>query len=168
MQISQLILAEWQQESANTRKMLERIPAEKFGWRPHDKSMTLGRLTTHIAELPVWFTRVIEASEFDFMSVVFKPYTAESSEELLDLFDKQIASSIAVLERADDDTMNALWTLRRGEQIMMTVPRKAALRTFALNHIYHHRGQVSIYLRMLDIPVPGMYGPSADERKALL
>lgn len=168
MQISQLMLLEWQQESANTKKMIERLPTESFLWRPHEKSMTSGRLATHIAELPVWFSRIIEAPEFDFASVAFTPFTAENTEALLDLFNKQLTTSVAALARADDDTMNEVWTLRRGNQVMMKLPRKVALRTFALNHIYHHRGQLSLYLRLLDIEVPGMYGPSADERKALL
>ena len=167
MKISQLMLLEWQQESANTRKIEERVPTEKLSWRPHEKSMTIGRLATHIAELPVWFSRIIEAEELDFASVVFNPYTAESNEVLLDLFDKQFAASVAILETADDDIMNAMWTLKRGGQVMLQLPRKVVLRTFAMNHIYHNRGQLSVYLRLLDIAVPGMYGPSADERKTL-
>lgn len=162
------MLLEWQQESANTRKMQERVPTEKLSWRPHEKSMTLGRLATHIAELPVWFSRVMEADEFDFASIVFKPYTVESNEALLGLFDKQFAASVAILTAAEDEAMNKIWTLKRGGQVMVQLPRKVVLRTFALNHTYHHRGQLSVYLRLLDIPVPGMYGPSADERKSLL
>ena len=143
MQINHLRLHEWQPESANTREMTERLPTENFSWQTHEKSMTDGRLATHIAELLVWLSGIIKAPEFDF-------------------------ASVAILEAADDDTMNAVWTLRRSKQVIITLPRKKALRSYAMNHIYRHRGQLPVYLRMLNITVPGMYGPSADERKALL
>ncbi|MDQ2753294.1 MAG: DinB family protein [Bacteroidota bacterium] len=148
----------------NTRKMIERIPGDKLEWQPHEKSMTIGRLATHIAELPVWFSRVISANEFDFLTSGFKSQKKETTAEIVDLFDKKIAEAVSSLQTADDETMNAIFTLRRGEQVMFQLPRKVVIRNFALNHLYHHRGQLSVYLRLLDIPVPGMYGPSADDK----
>lgn len=167
MRIAELLLLELQQESANTRKMIERIPTEKLDWQPHEKSMTIGRLATHIAELPIWFGRIISAPEFDFTTSVFKPQKVETTSEIVTIFDKQMEEAKSILQSADDETMNRIFTLRRGEQVVLQLPRKVVLRTFAMNHVYHHRGQLSVYLRMLDIPVPGMYGPSADDKKMM-
>ncbi len=158
------LLAELKHEASNTRKMIERVPTDKLGWQPHEKSMKLGRLITHIAELPYWVARVIEADEFDIATSVFNPEGKESTEAILKLFDEKLAEAVTVLESASDDNLEALWTLRRGEQIMFQLPRKVCLRNIAFNHLYHHRGQLSVYLRLLDVPVPGIYGPSADER----
>ncbi len=167
MQIAELLLLELQQESANTRKMIERVPTDKLEWQPHEKSMTIGRLATHIAEIPVWFRRAISAHEFDFVLSAVKPQKRETTAEIVDVFDKQMEEAVSILKTADDETMNAIFTLRRGDQIMFQLPRKVVVRTFALNHLYHHRGQLSVYLRLLDIPIPGMYGPSADEKKMM-
>ena len=167
MRIAELLLLELQQESANTRKMIERVPTDKLEWQPHEKSMTVGRLATHIAELPVWFGRIIPVDEFDFTAPIFKLQKKETTTEILDVFDKQLAEAISILQTASDETLDAVFTARRGGQVVMQLPRKVALRAFALNHIYHHRGQLSVYLRLLDIPVPGMYGPSADEKKMM-
>ncbi len=165
MRIAELLLLELQQESANTRKMIERVPTDKLEWQPHEKSMTIGRLATHIAELPVWFGRILSADEFDFFASTFKSQKRETTAEIVDLFDKQMAEATSLLQTAGDEAMNSIFTLRRGEHVMFQLPRKVVLRTFALNHVYHHRGQLSVYLRLLDLPVPGMYGPSADEKK---
>ncbi len=163
MSINSALLAELKNESINTRKMLERVPTENLSWRPHEKSMTVGRIATHIAELPIWFTRIIGADEFDFATAVFKNETKENTEAIVRLFDERLNEATNVLEAATDDVLNSIWTSRRGEQVMFQMPKKTALRTIAYNHVYHHRGQLSVYLRLLDIPVPGMYGPSADE-----
>lgn len=158
------LLAELKNESVNTRKMLERVPSEKMHWRGHDKSMTIGRLAAHIAEIPEWISRVLDADDFDFASAQFVPTVKETTEELLQLFDEKLAGAYASLEKASDESLNNTWTVRRGEQVFYQLPKKVGLRNFAFNHLYHHRGQLSVYLRLLDIPVPGMYGPSADER----
>ena len=158
------LIGELKQESVNTRKMLERVPTDKLDWQPHEKSMKLERLATHIAELPIWFERIINANDFDFATAVFKREPKESSEEIVKLFDERLASAIKALESASDENLNDTWTFRRGEQIVFQLPKKVALRSMGFNHIYHHRGQLSVYLRLLDIPVPGMYGPSADEK----
>jgi uncharacterized damage-inducible protein DinB len=163
MPINTALLAELKHEAANTRKMIERVPTDKLEWRPHEKSMTIGRLATHIADIPIWFDRIINANEFDFATAVFNRETKENTEAILQLFDKRLEEAVGILESASDETLNALWTLRRGDHIFFQLPRKATLRNFSYNHIYHHRGQLSVYLRLLDIAVPGMYGPSADE-----
>jgi uncharacterized damage-inducible protein DinB len=165
MPINTALVAELKQEAANTRKMIERVPSAKLEWQPHEKSMTIGRLATHIADLPAWFGRIISAGEFDFATAVFNRETKENTEAILQLFDERLGEALRLLESASDETLNAVWTLRRGDQILIQVPRKVNLRNFAFNHVYHHRGQLSVYLRLLDVAVPGMYGPSADEAK---
>jgi uncharacterized damage-inducible protein DinB len=158
------LLAELKHEAANTRKMIERVPTEKLEWRPHAKSMTIGRLATHIAELPVWFERILTIDEFDFAKAVFGRDTKENTEMILRLFDERLGEAVSILEHTDDETLNGQWNARRNEQLILQLPKKVALRNFAYNHLYHHRGQLSVYLRLLDIGVPGMYGPSADEK----
>ena len=158
------LLAELRHESVNTRKMIERIPTDKLEWRPHEKSMTLGRLATHIAESSIWVKRTVEADEYDFAKSGFSRESKESTEAILQLFDERLAEAIKILESASDETLDERWALRNGDQIYFSVPRKVNIRNFAFNHIYHHRGQLSVYLRLLDVAVPGMYGPSADER----
>ncbi len=158
------LLDELKMESANTRKMLERIPSEKMHWTLHDKSMSLGRLAAHVAEIPEWVSRVVTASDFDFASYHFTPTVKETSEELLQLFDEKLAQATADLEKLDEEKLDEIWEVRAGEKLFYQIPKKLGLRNFALNHMVHHRGQLSVYLRLLEIPVPGMYGPSADER----
>ncbi len=165
MPINAALLAELKQESGNTRKMIERVPSDKLEWQPHEKSMTIGRLATHIADIPVWFSRILNADEFDFATAVFNRDVKEDTEAILQLFDERLKSGINLLESASDETLNATFTIRRGNQIFFQLPRKVTLRNFSYNHVYHHRGQLSVYLRLLDIPVPGMYGPSADETR---
>ena len=157
-------IAELKQEAVNTRKMLERVPEDKFLWKPHDKSMTIGRLASHIAEIPVWVNRTLSANEFDFATASTVRNTYENRAALLKVFDEKQAEAIAALQNATDEMLDAAYSVRRGEQVMFTMPRKILLRNFAFNHLIHHRGQLSVNLRLLDVPVPGMYGPSADER----
>ena len=163
MPINTALLAELKHEASNTRKMIERAPTDKLSWQPHEKSMKLGRLATHLAELPGWIKRVMQADEFDIATSVFNPEGKENTEAILQVFDEKLGEAVSALECASDDNLEALWTLRRGEQIMFQLPRKVCLRNIAFNHLYHHRGQLSVYLRLLDVPVPGIYGPSADE-----
>ncbi len=163
MPISIALLAELQHEAGNSRKMIERVPTDKLDWRPHEKSMTLGRLATHIADIPIWFSRTLNADEFDFATAVFNRDVKENTGAILDLFDIRLREAVDLLQQASDETLNASCTFRRGDQIFFQLPRKTILRNFCCNHVYHHRGQLSVYLRLLDISVPGMYGPSADE-----
>jgi uncharacterized damage-inducible protein DinB len=158
------LITELKYESALTKKMLERVPLEKASWKPHDKSMTLGRLATHVAEIPHWISRIITIDNFDFMVQGFSSHTVGSQEELLSIFDEKLNKAINDLESMNDEDFNKIWTVRRGEQVMQQLPKKAAIRGWGFSHLVHHRGQLSVYLRLNDVAVPGMYGPSADER----
>jgi uncharacterized damage-inducible protein DinB len=163
MALNQALLAELRHESANTRKILERVPGDKLSWKPHEKSYTLGRLAIHIATLPGWIGRIISNNEFDFVKHQYIQPPAESTEQIVKTFDDAVAANIPILETASDDLLNEKWIFRRGDSIIAALPRKVALRNIAFNHLVHHRGQLSVYLRLLDVPVPGMYGPTADE-----
>jgi uncharacterized damage-inducible protein DinB len=165
MAIKDGLIAEFKHESANTRKMLERVPYEKASYKPHEKSRALANEAFHIANIPTWVGRVMTANELDVTApgAIPKVDVPNSQEELLAFFDKNSAEAIKHLESATDEQMMTPWTLRNGEHVIFTMPKVATLRNLAFNHQYHHRGQLSVYLRMLDVPVPGMYGPSADE-----
>jgi len=164
MALKDALIGELKHESSMTKKMLERVPLDKKDWKPHEKSMTLGRLATHVAEIPHWVSRIVTMDEFDFLVQGFSSYTAVTSEELMTIFNDKLNKAINDLESLNDDDFSKNWTVRRGEQVMFNTPKKVAIRGWALNHLVHHRGQLSVYLRLLDVPVPGMYGPSADER----
>ncbi|HVZ57093.1 MAG TPA: DinB family protein [Chitinophagaceae bacterium] len=164
MALHEALLAEFKHEAGLTRKMLERVPMESVSWKPHEKSMTLGRLATHIAEIPHWVVEILSTPEFDFAARPYNPRVAGSLAELLDIHDQNAARAVSALAAAGDTILNDNWTVRRGETVVFAAPRKVALRGWAYNHLYHHRGQLSVYLRMLEVAVPGMYGPSADER----
>jgi uncharacterized damage-inducible protein DinB len=155
---------ELKQEAAMTRKILERVPWDQKDWKPHEKSMSIGRLATHIAEIPQWITDILSADEFDFAKRPFKANVAASNEEMIKLFSDNAEDAINELSKATDEDFNKIWTVRRGENVVMQTPKKAAIRGWGFNHLFHHRGQLSVFLRMLDIAVPGMYGPSADEK----
>ena len=157
------VLSELEQESATTRKVLERIPADKFDWKPHEKSMTFGRLATHVAEMHGWTKSTIELPELDFAKMDYKPFEPKTTAELVEHFERNLAGALESLKNASDDIWHEPWSLRNGEQIYLTLPKIAVLRSLVLNHIVHHRAQLSVYLRLNDIPVPSMYGPSADE-----
>ena len=163
MSMNSALIAEFQQESENTRKMLERIPVEKFSWKPHDKSYDLVTLARHIAEMAGWAGFTVNANELDFATMDYTPPVINSLKDLMDLFEKNRADCIASLEKATDEIMMQPWTLRNGTHVIFTLPKIVVLRSMVFNHIIHHRGQLSVYLRLLDVPVPGMYGPSADE-----
>ena len=161
MALKDAFIAELKHESALTKKILERVPFDKKDWKPHEKSMTIGRLATHIAQTPHWVSDILHSPDFDFAGRSFPSNTAASLEELLYIFQEKLDPAIADLEKASDELMNQSWTVRVGDKVMYQLVKKVAIRGWAL---IHHRGQLSVYLRLLDIPVPGMYGPSADER----
>ena len=166
MAINQALLPEFDQEMANTRKTLERVPEEKFAWQPHPKSTALGGLATHIANLPSWAGRAITSSEFDMAPPGQGPIRtppAHSLQEVLDAFDRNVAAARAAISDAEDAHLMESWSLLSGGKTLMTLPRVAVLRSFVMNHIIHHRAQLTVYLRLLDVPVPSLYGPSADE-----
>lgn len=165
MPIKNAFIAELKHESSLTKKILEQVPMDKKDWKPHEKSMTIGRLATHIAENTKWISNIRHIDDFDFMkNFNSKPHTAASSEELLQLFQTNLDNAITDLSGMSDEDFNSNWTVRRGEQVMFSTPKKVAIRGWTFSHMIHHRGQLSVFLRLLDIPVPGMYGPSADER----
>lgn len=166
MPISQALLPEFDHEMANTRKALERVPEDKFGWKPHEKSMTLGRLATHVAELAGWVPTTLERESLDLAppgAPAYQPQTAGSRAELLESFDKNVAAARAVIGGAADAQWMVPWTLLVGGKTMFSMPRIAVLRGMVMNHMIHHRGQLAVYLRLNDVPVPALYGPSADE-----
>lgn len=158
------LIAELKNEAGNTRKILSKVPGEKFAWKPHDKSMAIGRLAAHIAEIPVWVNRTLEAKEFDFAGAPILRNTYEDSAALLQVFEEKQAAALLTLQNASDEILDEQFVVRLGEQIVFQMPRKVMIRNFAFNHLVHHRGQLSVYLRLLNVAVPGMYGPSADEK----
>lgn len=161
------LIAELKMETASTKKMLERVPVDKNDWKPHEKSMKLGRLATHVAELPGWIAMTMSTDELDLSKMDYKAVMPVSTEDLLAKLDDNVNKALSVLENSSDEDFNKMWTLRNGDNVFFTMPRKAVIRSMAYSHHYHHRGQLSVYLRLLDIPVPGMYGPSADEMRAM-
>lgn len=157
------VLAEFDHEAATTRRLLERVPEDKWDWKPHEKSFTLKQLTQHMAEMPGWMGPTVQQDDLDLGGD--QPPRAEirTREDLLALYDQNVATFREIAPQATDEAMKKPWRLRNGEKVFFEVPRAAAIRTFILNHFIHHRGQLSVYLRLLDVPIPSIYGPSADE-----
>ncbi len=165
MSINQGLIAELKMEAASTKKILACVPVDKNDWKPHEKSMKLGRLATHVAELPGWIAMTMATDELDLSTMDYKPVMATSTEDLIAKLDDNVNKALAALENAKDEDFGKMWTLRNGAHVIFTMPKIAVLRSMAFSHHYHHRGQMSVYLRLLDIPIPGMYGPSADEMR---
>jgi uncharacterized damage-inducible protein DinB len=166
MSISKMLLPEFDHEMATTRKVLERIPEDKFGWKPHEKSMTLDGLATHLANIPSWTKNTFEVDELDIAPPGAPPYRlepAKSRAEVLDAFDKNVAEARAAIEGATDENWQGKWSLLMTGKTIFTLPRPAVWRGFIMSHSIHHRAQLAVYLRLLDVPVPSIYGPSADE-----
>jgi uncharacterized damage-inducible protein DinB len=166
MSISESLLPEFNQEMVNTRNALERIPDGKFDWKPHEKSMVLGSLATHLANLPIWTVYAINQDSFDLEppgGESFREEPKNSRQEILDDFDKNVAAARDAIAGASDEELLKPWTLLKGGVTLMTLPKFSVLRSFVMNHIIHHRGQFTVYLRLNDIPVRSIYGPSADE-----
>lgn len=162
--IKQLALGELEHELAVTRRLLERVPGDKLDWKPHEKSFSLGQLAQHVAQLSFWITHSLAVDFFDVAAPFPRAEPAKSTQELLDIFDAKTAEMRQALDAADDALLMRPWHMRSGEQVLQTMPTISVLRTVGLNHIIHHRGQLSVYLRLLDVPLPMMYGPTADER----
>ena len=163
MNTQQSLLAEFEYEMANTRRVLARIPADKKNWTPHEKSMDLGRLTRHVADIPSWMTMTLKTDELDFSKENVPSPDFHSTDELLAQFDANTKTAIHSLKEASEEHFSQPWTMRNGEQIFFTMPKSAVIRTWVMNHNIHHRAQLGVYLRLLNIPVPGLYGPSADD-----
>lgn len=167
MRIADTLLPEFDQEMANTRKTLERVPEDKLGWKPHAKSGTLGWLAGHIANLPSWPAFVVGQDSLD-LEPGGKPFTPPpppaNRKELLAYFDKNVKEGREAIAAAENEQFMQPWSLLRNGQKLMTLPKAAVLRGFVMNHHIHHRAQLTMYLRLLDVPVPALYGPSADEK----
>jgi uncharacterized damage-inducible protein DinB len=167
MTIGQSMLPEFDHESANTRKTLERVPDDKWDWKPHDKSGTLGWIASHVATLPDWTAMTINTEQLDVAPVNGPGYTTPKTNnraEILAAFDKFTAGARAALAGVSDDHLMKPWALLAGGQVIFSMPRVAVLRGMCFNHLIHHRGQLTVYLRLLGQPLPALYGPSADEQ----
>src|SRR6266404_4913413 len=170
MTIGQSMLGEFDEEMKNTRKTLERVPDENWSWKPHEKSGTLGWLAGHVATLPGWATMTINTEEFDYAPVSGKssyeqPKT-ENRKDVLAAFDKESAEARAALASVSDQEITKGWKLLAGGEEIFAMPRVAVIRSVVMNHLIHHRAQLGVYFRLLGVPVPGLYGPSADENQA--
>ena len=166
MPIIDAFLAELEHESATTRRLLERVPEEKMGWKPHEKSMTLSRLSGHIAELPGWSKTILADDEFHIDRESRHGYRAhqpETTAELLRVHDENVAGYRAAAEGVSDEHLRGHWRMLGGGKVLLDLKRAVALRSFVMNHLIHHRGQLSVYLRLLDVPLPPTYGPTADD-----
>ena len=163
MSLSDALVGELQHDAATTRKCLERIPEDKYDWKPHEKSMTMKRLAAHIAEMFAWVKDTVEKPELDFATMDYKPFEPKTTAELVEFLDKSTAEAVESLKNASDEAMLANWKMRDGEKVYLDMPRIAVLRGLIIKHIVHHRGQLSVYLRLNNIPVPEIFGPSADE-----
>jgi len=167
MSIAETLLPEFDNEMASTRRALERVPEDRLAWKPHEKSMTLGRLASHLSELPSWATETVSEDSFDIAPPDGKSkYTAANfatREEILGAFDAGVRQARERIAATDDAAMFQPWSLKRGGETVFTLPRAAVLRTWLFSHVIHHRGQLTVYLRLTGTPVPSIYGPSADE-----
>ncbi len=159
------LLAELDHEMAVTRRLLERLPQEAFGWKPHSRSMSLGRLATHLVEIPRWGVSILQKDGYDLRHADTPPdgegHVTVAS--VLDDFDARVADLRKTLVGLSDIELSKPWSLTRGEQLLMTMPRVVAARRFLMNHLIHHRGQLTVYLRLQNVPLPPIYGPTADE-----
>ncbi len=162
MPLNQAFLPEFDHEMANTRKSLERVPDGKSDWKPHPKSMTLGGLATHLATINHWAEAIVGQDSFDVTNAPPTP-VLKSKAELLGAFDKNVATARKAIAAATDEQLMKPWSLISGGKAVFTLPRIGVLRSFVMNHVIHHRAQLGVYLRLNDVPVPSIYGPSADE-----
>jgi len=164
MPLNEAFIAELENEAKATRRLLERVPLDKSDWKPHEKSMSMGRLASHVAEISGWVSHTLDADELDFAKMDYKPKIAASNAELLEIFEENHKKALDSLKKAKDEEFMKNWTLRNGEQVYMTLPKIAVLRSFAYSHQIHHRGQLTVYMRLNDVALPSIYGPTADEQ----
>ena len=166
MSLAQALLPEFEHEMAGLRRVIERIPADRFNVRPHPKSFTLGDLANHLATIPGWTVSTLTLTELDFGLPETRAKQSKPSatvEGLLRTLDAGVEGAMEALGKASDEDFQVMWTLKNEGQVILSLPRIAVLRGFVMNHLIHHRAQLTVYLRMLDVPVPALYGPSADE-----
>ena len=166
MNIADGIIMELQAERVSARETLSRIPDDQWGYKPHEKSMGLGQLGSHIAETFTWIDSIVENDVFDMDPTAYVPWIASSKEELLQTFDSNLDGMIAKLQGQSDEHLMGNWKMTMGGQVAMEMPRVAVIRMFMISHTIHHRAQMTVYLRMLDVPLPSIYGPSGDEQPA--
>lgn len=164
MGMNHAFLGELEHEAANTRRVLALVPADKKDFKPHPKSFSLGDLAVHVTEMHGWVEMTVKETELDFAKFEYKPASFTTPAELTARLDGYLVSAKAALAGTNDEELGVPWTLRNGEHIMFTMPRAQVMRSMVMNHIVHHRAQLTVYLRLLDIPIPGLYGPSADEQ----
>ena len=164
MSLNEPFWMELQHESATTRRLLERLPGSALSWKPHEKSMSMGHLAIHIARLLQWLNSILHQDDFDIDadSSDFKIPDPDSVSGILNLFDQALATAVEALKKQPDERLLALWRMRKGEQIIIEMPRTSVIRSL-LSHVIHHRGQLSVYLRLQNVPLPFIYGPTADE-----
>lgn len=162
--VKQAVFGDLEHELASTRRVLERVPEERFGWQPHEKSMSLGALATHVANLAFWQVGILRDEEYDLAASPAPRDVPPTRAELLATWDRNVEELRRAVEECRDADLGADWTLRSGDHVIFTLPRGAVLRNMGISHMIHHRGQLTVYLRLLDVPVPGVYGPSADEK----
>ena len=160
MSIADTLLAEFDQEMATTRRVIERVPSDKGKWKPHAKSFSLGHLTQLVAGMPGWITNAVTQTSLDLGG--YPGYSYEKTEDLLKVFDKHVKEARAAIAKSKDSDYGVEWSLKRGDQVFFSAPRGVIVRQ-TINHLVHHRGQLTVYLRLIDVPVPSIYGPTADE-----
>jgi uncharacterized damage-inducible protein DinB len=160
--IIEMFLKELEQEAKTTRKMLAIVPEDKYNWKPHEKSMAMQTLATHVAELPSWISMAINTDELDFENNSYAPKTINNNKELLEYFEGLLATAKADLEKSKDEILSMKWVLRSGKTIYNNSTKGETIRV-AISQTIHHRAQLGVYLRLLNIPIPGSYGPSADD-----
>jgi uncharacterized damage-inducible protein DinB len=161
MTLSEALLPEFDQEMAPTRRLLERVPSEKGEWKPHPKSFSLGHLAQLVATMPGWLVRMCQHPDLDLANSA--GYSYEKTQTLLDRFEKGVREGREALAATSDKDFDVPWSLKMGDRVLMTQPRRVVVRQH-INHIVHHRGQLTVYLRLLDVPIPSVYGPTADEK----
>lgn len=164
MREREAFIVEFDHEMAATRRVLERVPDDAFGWTPHERSFTMGGLASHLAQLPRWGSQILDADSYDLAGATGRSTPKASRAEVLETFDRHVSEVRKTLTGGSDAELAAVWTLKRGEHVVLSMPRLAALRRFLLHHVIHHRGQLTVYLRLREVPVPPLYGPTADER----
>jgi uncharacterized damage-inducible protein DinB len=162
MTFLEFFLQQLEEEAVTTRKMLSRVPTEKLGWKPHEKSMEINRLATHIAELPTWIPMTLNTDELDFAASDYKPKKVNETEELVQYFEECLVKGRQAVKNGNEADLDKPWTLRNGAEIYSTTPKRDVIR-MSLSQIIHHRAQLGVFLRLLNVPIPGSYGPSADE-----
>jgi uncharacterized damage-inducible protein DinB len=160
MTIAQTLLPEFDQEMASTRRLLERVPTDKGTWKPHPKSFPLGHLSQLVAMMPGWLTKTIQGTDIDLAKSA--GYSFEKTETLLGQFDQHVRESREAIASAKDADFDVMWSLKNGDHVLFSAPRGTVVRSH-INHLIHHRGQLTVYLRLVDVPLPSMYGPTADE-----